>query len=379
MLRVLVAGGGIGGLCAAVALRQRGHEVVVFERAPELRPVGAGLTIQINAMRALARLGLSEAVAEAGQVVHAAALRDASGAQLSRMSLDGPARRYGVPSVALHRAALQRVLLEAMGPLPLRLGVAVTGFVETSSEVRVSLSDGTTATGDLLIGADGIHSAVRAHLHGAAVPLYAGYTAWRGVCDNGGIQPPELTSESWGRGARFGLVPIGGGELYWFAVANAPPHGRDGADVKGELLARFGGWHSEVPAAIEATPKERIFRTDLSDRPVLTRWGQGRVTLLGDAAHPMTPNLGQGACMAIEDAVVLQRALGEVPGVAEGLRRYEGLRVRRTAKTVNLARRFGRMAQWSNPAAASVRDALMRLTPGSLAERQLRWLYDFDA
>jgi 2-polyprenyl-6-methoxyphenol hydroxylase-like FAD-dependent oxidoreductase len=175
----------------------------------------------------------------------------------------------------------------------------------------------------------------------------------------------------------MGLVPIGEGKLYWFAVVNAPAHGRDGPDLKAELLSRFGGWHPEVPRAIQATPADRIFRDDLHDRPPLPRWGQGRVTLLGDAAHPMTPNLGQGACMAIEDGWVLAACLGEEPDVAKALRRYESRRLKRTASTVRLARRMGKMGQWSNGLARGLRDALVRITPRSVAERQVRGLLDF--
>lgn len=376
-LRVVIAGGGIGGLCAAVGLQQRGHEVIVLERAPELRPVGAGLTVQINAMRAFAKLGLAEQVAAAGQVIRRAAIRDAAGATLSQMAMDVLAEELGAPCIGIHRAALQGVLLAALHPSTVRVGTTVTGFTQEADGISVALSGGATLRGDVLIGADGIHSAIRAQLHGAAEPTYAGYTAWRGVCENTGIQDPEMTSETWGAGMRFGLVPVGPGTLYWFGVADAEPHGRDGADVKERLLASFAGWHREVGEAIRATPVERILRSDISDRPVLSSWGEGRVTLLGDAAHPMTPNLGQGACMAIEDAVVLQSALAEKADPAAALRLYESRRMERTAATVNLARKFGRMGQWSNGVARAVRDAMVQATPAFIAERQMRWLYDF--
>jgi 2-polyprenyl-6-methoxyphenol hydroxylase-like FAD-dependent oxidoreductase len=243
----------------------------------------------------------------------------------------------------------------------------------------VKLADGSALEADLLIGADGIHSAIRAQLHGASEPDYAGYTSWRGLCENTAIAPPDAIIESWGEGARFGMVPVGPGKLYWFAVADAPAHQRDGADVKAELMARFGTWHGEVVGALKATQPERIFRTDITDRPVLRSWGAGRVSLLGDAAHPMTPNLGQGACMAIEDGLVLASALSEKADPAEALRLYEDRRRERTSATVELARKFGKMGQWSNGVARAVRNAVVHATPHFVAERQVRWLYEFEA
>lgn len=376
-LRVIVAGGGIGGLAAAVALGRRGHEVEVIERAPELRPVGAGLTVQINAMRALAKLGLAEKVAQAGQIVRTAEIRNWDGESISQMNLTALSEELGAPCVGIHRAELHKILLDALATPP-RLGVTVTSFVEEKDQVVVKFSDGNSRTADLLIGADGLHSAVRAQLHQDGEPTYAGYTSWRGVCDNNGVTDPSTLIESWGDGSRFGLVPIGPGKMYWFAVADAPANERDGADVKKELLARFGSWHREVKAAIEATAAERIFRTDISDRPVLKTWGRGRVTLLGDAAHPMTPNLGQGACMALEDAVVLDSALGEKSDPEAALRLYEDRRRERANTTVEMARKFGRMGQWSNSVARAVRNAVVHATPAAIAEKQVRWLYDFN-
>lgn len=377
-LRIIVAGGGIGGLTAATACSQRGHGVQVLERTPELRPVGAGITVQINAMRVMARLGLAEKVAAAGQIMRWARICNWDGAALSKMELAELSEELGAPCVAIHRAALHSVLLEATGPERVRLGAEVKHFSEGENGVSVELASGEKLEADLLVGADGLHSAVRAQLHGAAEPTYAGYTSWRGICDNDGIVPPDLTTESWGKARRFGLVPIGGGKLYWFASADAPPNERD-VDVKTELLARFGGWHREIPTALKATRAENILRTDISDRPVLERWGEGRVTLLGDAAHPMTPNAGQGACMAIEDGLVLANSLSEKADPAAALRLYEDRRRERTAATVELARRFGKMGQLSNGFARAVRNAIIHVTPKFLAEHQLRWLYEFEA
>jgi 2-polyprenyl-6-methoxyphenol hydroxylase-like FAD-dependent oxidoreductase len=171
-------------------------------------------------------------------------------------------------------------------------------------------------------------------------------------------------------------VPIGFGEIYWFAVADAPPDGRD-TNVSRELMARFGSWHEPVAAIIEATPAERILRTDIYDRAPIDCWHSGRVVLLGDAAHPMTPNLGQGAGQAIEDAVVLDDCLARAATIEDALTRYEQRRVARANGIVRASRQFGAIAQWSNPVAAWLRDRLMSLTPPSAAIRQASRLMEY--
>jgi 2-polyprenyl-6-methoxyphenol hydroxylase-like FAD-dependent oxidoreductase len=216
---------------------------------------------------------------------------------------------------------------------------------------------------------------------GADQPRYAGYVSWRGVTPAGSVPAPAGMSEAVGRGKRFGLAPAGSDQLYWFAVANTPAGGRDG-DAHRELLERFGSWHAPIPAVIAATPADHIVRTDIVDRPPVTRWHAGRAVLLGDAAHPMTPNLAQGACQAIEDAAALADALAAVTGprgtqdaaIEAALQRYESQRVARANALVVASRRFGSIGQWEHPVAATVRDWVLRLTPPSFQLRQMRRL-----
>ena len=371
---IVIAGAGIGGLTAALALRARGFAVRVFERVPTLRPVGAGLTLQHNAMRALASIGLDEAVAAVGHRLTRMHVRGWDGRVLQRLDAEAAAVRWGAPMIGVHRAALHRVLVERVGD-DLTLGAAVTGFEERGDGVRVALSNGETVDAAMLVGADGIRSVVRAKLHGEAPLRYAGYTSWRGVCGDRGVVGDAVPGETWGRGLRFGWVPVAEG-IYWFAVADAPEGGADAGDPREGLRAHFKGWHAPVEALIGATAADHIVRTDIHDRPPLRAWGRGRVTLLGDAAHPMTPNLGQGACQAIEDAVVLARELAR-DATSEGLRRYEAARIPRTTRVVNEAWRFGKVGQASNPLLCTLRDAVVALTPDAAAVRAVDWLYDF--
>lgn len=379
--RVVVAGSGIGGLSAALALRQVGlDDVTVLERAPALGEVGAGITVQTNALSALRTLrpDLADAISSAGQVLTAGAILDARGRTLSELAVAEVAAAVGgPPPVALHRATLQRLLLEACRPLEPRLGREVVGFDAAGGQLTVRLAGGGEERADLLIGADGLHSAVRAQLLGREAPRYSGYTCWRGVTDETCGWPGDRAAEVWGPGARFGIVPIDGGRLYWFATHSEPAGGRDD-DAHAALLRLFGGWFDPIPRLVAATPRERVLRNDIADRPPVDRWGAGPVTLLGDAAHPMTPNLGQGACQAIEDAVVLARTLAAGrDDLAGALRRYEALRAPRTRAVVERARRLGKVGQWRNGLARWARDLALRATPARQGRAMVEELFRF--
>ncbi|RKH33331.1 FAD-dependent monooxygenase [Corallococcus sicarius] len=371
---VLIAGAGIGGLTLACALHRAGLRATVLERADALRQVGAGLIVQMNAALALRRIGLCDAVVAEGARAEQSLILVPSGARITTVDVGALQRELDTPMVAMHRARLQAVLHAHAGPPEaVRLGVAVTGFQDDGARVTASLSDGTTVSGDVLVGADGLRSAVRTGLLGEQPTRYSGYTSWRGVCPAAHLVPPGRFSETWGPGARFGIVPIGHGEVYWYATLNAP---MGTEDAPGQTLAvlreRFAGWHAPIADLLAATPPERVLRTDIHDRPPLARWSRGRVTLLGDAAHPMTPNLGQGGCQAIEDAVVLSECLAAPGPVEDALRAYEARRVTRANQMVVRSRQVGRMGQWENPAARFVRDAMFRLIPTRMAVHQMR-------
>jgi len=377
-MRAVIAGAGIGGLTMACALAQRGVDVVVAERATVLEPVGAGITVQANAMVALRRLGLTDAIAAEGVALTEVAMLDTGGRPLgAAVDVGALSAQLGAPTVAIHRARLHHVLLDAARITP-RLGATVVSYEARDGGVRVRTTAG-DLDGDLLIAADGLHSAVRAQLVRDGEPIYAGYTSWRGVTTPDSISPPARSTESWGRGMRFGIVPIGHGRVYWFAVAVAPPGGTDGDDVKAELTARYGGWHAPIAEIIAATPAAAIVRTDIRDRDPITSWHSGRVVLLGDAAHPMTPNYGQGGCQAIEDAIVLDRHLAEHDDLEAALTAYERDRVARANGIVIGARRLGRVAAWTSRPACALRDLALRATPKRAVLRQMRKVLTFPS
>jgi 2-polyprenyl-6-methoxyphenol hydroxylase-like FAD-dependent oxidoreductase len=386
LAKVVVAGGGIGGLTAAIALRRAGFEVSVFERAAELGEVGAGLLLAANAQKSLAKLGLAEAVARLGTPASAGEIRSWRGEVLANIPAAELEKKIGTPSAAVHRADLQALLAREVGEGTLRLGAEVESFEQNKSGVRVKFADGGHESADVLVGADGLCSRIRTGLFGSEEPRYAGYTAWRAVVDpKEELLPWGTGFESWGRGARFGCAHIGDWRVYWFATANAPEGEKDGppgslAGTKAKLLRLFSGWHWPVADLVQAAEEDTILRTDIYDRePLGERWGEGKVTLLGDAAHPMTPNLGQGACQAIEDAVVLARCLGERGATAESLRSYERLRSDRVAMVVRRSRRVGMVGQVKNPAICWLRDRALAMIPSKAQLRQLEEVVGYEA
>src|SRR5215472_5755384 len=341
----LIAGGGIGGLVTAIALQRAGMNVSVFERVKQQQEAGAGLTLWANAMHALQQIGLPDLLPSIGQPLSRSCILSWQGKILSEAPMKALAERYGTPLVAVHRADLLAALLKAVGNNVVQSGVACTGFRQDEKAVHLQLASGEEVTGDLLVGADGIHSSMRAHLFGAAKPRYAGYSAWRGVAS---ITPEgwneQVTTETWGNGKRFGLVPLSQGRIYWYATLNAPegtPDPQTGR--KGRLLKLFSTCHAPVPAVIEATDDDAILHNDIYDLPPLTHWSRGRVTLLGDAAHAMTPNLGQGAGQAIEDALALATCLTREFSVSSALQAYERQRLRRANAIARRSQRLGQV------------------------------------
>lgn len=375
--RALIIGGGPGGLTAAIALRRAGFDAAVFERARDAADAGSGLTLWPNALKAFDMLGIADKIREVSLLTSGIAMRTWDGAKLFEAAAGSDASESS-SGVAVHRAELIAALRQARGGGPDRYEEC-TGFSQDAEGVTAFFADGSEARGDFLIGADGLKSVIRARLFGEGRLRYAGYTVWRGVARFDLVEQVGLTSM--GRGAQFGLFPMSGGRVYWFASANAPEGGRDWeVGRKRELVGRFGNWHVPIRAVIEATDESAILRNDIYDRDPLARWGNGRVSLLGDAAHPSTPNLGQGACQAVEDAVVLGNCLREADGDIEGaLRAYERRRIPRANAVTMQSRRLGRLGRWRHPVACWLRDTLIRATPERVRSQQLKWMFSFEA
>jgi 2-polyprenyl-6-methoxyphenol hydroxylase-like FAD-dependent oxidoreductase len=344
--QAIVAGGGIGGVSAALALHRAGIDVTVFERAPAFTEVGAGMSLWPNATRVLASWGVLDQLLSLGEPFSQFNLLKPDGGRISIVSMTG----FATPGMCIHRADLHRALRQ---PLPDRCvapNECLESFSQDARGVTARFASGLEGTAAYLIGADGINSVVRSQIHGSESPVYRGYHIWRGVAPEvPGIVRGHI-SETWGSGRRFGILPMGQGRVCWYATRNGPPSKPEDPEArKIDVRNLFKDWHNPIPALIEATRPGDIIKTDARDRKPLRKWGDGRVTLLGDAAHPMTPNVGQGACMAIEDAACLSKCLERHPGAVPALRAYEKMRGPRTAHIARQARRVGAIGQWENP------------------------------
>lgn len=370
-LTAMVVGAGIGGLTAAHALRRAGWQVEVYEQAPEIGPVGAGIGIAPNAVKALDHLGLGADLREHGRRQEGLEIRARSGRRLAHLPADRIERRYGAPFYALHRASLHRFLLGGLGETTVHANHRATTVTTDAKSATVTFrtpAGPLTSTADLVVVADGVNSRLRGELFpDHPGPDYAGYTVWRGLVPGTVLDVPAVLSETWGRGARFGIAVLDD-RIYWFACENMAEHSEP--EPRLDLLAtRFRGWHDPIPQLIAATPEDALLRHDVYYlRAPLRSFVRGRVALLGDAAHAVTPDIGQGACLAIEDAVVLASAM-EQKGVDEGLRAYDTIR---RPRTQGMARSSGWLAgvlQTSNRAAIRLRDAVALATPTALLTR----------
>jgi 2-polyprenyl-6-methoxyphenol hydroxylase-like FAD-dependent oxidoreductase len=390
-MRIAIIGGGIGGLTAALTLRQFGFEPAIFEQAPELLEVGAAILMWPNAMRILHRLGLAESIREHGGPLDEALWLSHDGRQLNRFRLP----QSDEPAVALHRAELQQLLLDALTPESIHLGHAFEKFENHSAGMVAHFTNQPSIECDVLVAADGLHSRARTQLLNDGPPIDRGYVAWRGVAPYAPKSlPPASAIEIHGKGQRFGIGPLGSGKVGWWCSINTaresevipPAESPDHHERAREQLAQlFAGWCDPINELIQSTPVVALVRNPVLDRAPVRKWGTGCLTLIGDAIHPLTPNLGQGGCLAIEDAVVMARCLkkyaadGKAPAIESALRRFERLRLSRTATVARFSRLYGVVGQWENQAAMALRAAVLSAVPRSVVQRLLRWTFDYDA
>jgi len=372
----IIIGGGIGGVTAAIALKQAGLDVTVYERADELREVGSGLPLWTNALRTLHVLGLTAELGNLGVQVTSVRVTTWNGDTLADTRNDKHLKKLGTITIVVHRAELLSLLLKTLGEDNVHLGMTCVGYTQDATGVSVRFADGQQVRGDILIGADGIHSVIRTQLFGMIKPRYVGYTCWRGLAHT---TRTNLETWSWGKGCQFGITPMSQGRAYWFVQKYAPEGEVDKpGERKNSLLEQFHDWHDPIPAVIEATAETDILRNDIYELKHLNQWGIGRVTLLGDAAHAMTPNLGQGACQAIEDAVALANCLKGSTNIVVSLQNYEKQRVTRANRITRLAHFIGQAVQWDNPVLSVPRNIIIKSTPVSMAIKQFMWLLDYQ-
>ncbi|MET9442206.1 FAD-dependent oxidoreductase [Streptomyces sp. NPDC006610] len=357
--RAVVIGAGIGGLTAAAALHRRGWRVTVLERAPSLEPVGSAISLAPNSLRALDVIGAGDEIRDLAAAQGDGGLRAPDGRWLSRADTRAAAERFGGPLVLLHRATLVDLLAARLPADAVRTAVEarLADPGDARRPARVSTPDGELEA-DLVVGADGIRSAVRGRLFpDHPGPVYAGFTTWRLLLPLPGLR--FSSHETWGRGRMWGTHPLKDGRVYAYAAAMTPAGHRAPDDERAELLRRFGDWHEPVPAVLAAARPGDVLRHDVHHIATpLPAFHRGRVALLGDAAHAMPPTLGQGGNQAVEDAVVLALRTGGA-SVADDLAGYTAARLPRTTGIARKAVRIARVNMAGSRAAVAARDTLL--------------------
>jgi len=366
--QILVIGAGISGLATAVALQRRGHGVSVIEERTDASS-GAGISIWPNALAALDELGLGDAVRDAGGRVTAGALRWRDGSWLRHPSPQRLVKALGEPLVVIRRSTLTKLLGDALADGTVHTGLSAREFVTTADGVRVTLSDSTTRDASAVIGADGTRSMVARHLNGALADHYVGYTAWRGVADC--TIDPDVAGEVLGPGIEFGHVPLGSDCTYWFATERAPAGHVAPQGELAYLRARYESWTDPVPAVLAATDPDDVLRNDLYDRAEARQWSRGPVVVVGDAAHPMRPHLGQGGCQGLEDAAVLARFVGGDDNLAGAFGRFAAFRRPRVRALVRESKLVGQIVNLRPAVLSGLVGRATVLAPEALMTRHL--------
>jgi len=373
--RIGIVGGGIGGLTAAIALSRLGEfEVVVFERANESSPRGAALLVWSNALLALSSIGLAEKVEAAAARLDVTEVKNVGGDVLSSLPIGEWSERVGAPTVVIRRPVLLDILGAALPSDVVRRGASLRSYALSDRGVRLLFDDGATEHVDALIGADGLHSVVRRQLLGDAPTRDGGYDAWVGIAP----QRPEgirrgVATATVGDGPRFWTAALQDDSVFWYATLNPRSRRTRARDQEG-LRDVFRAWHSPIEELVASTPASDLIRTQIRDRAPVQEWGTGPITLLGDAAHPSTPDLGQGACQAIESAVVLGECLRASAPIAERFRDYERRRMQRTAAISRLCWMTAVNSTVEGSLTCRLRDTAIRIGLESVARSSLRWI-----
>ena len=378
MIPIAIVGAGIGGLTCAVALRRLGFEAHVFEQAAELGEVGAGIGLWRGAVRCLEAIGVGDAFWQARVCpFEYAEIGTPDGRVLTRFDVTRMTR--DAPCFAVRRALLHAALAAELDGTPVTRGARCVELDQDADGVRLRFANGDEAHARIVIGADGLRSAVRAAVVGPREPRYSGETCYRGLAPLA-VRELGALREVQGAGQRCAVHPLDATHVYWWATRRTPEGVEESpAERKTVLQRSFGHWKFGYPEALSATPADAILKNDLYDRPALRSWTAGRVTLLGDAAHPTTPNLGLGGCMAIEDGLVLARAIAENAGDhTRAFAQYERERMGRTTRAVRMSSTFGRLGSVTSPAAVRLRELATSAMPTRYLARSFRQQVAYD-
>lgn len=371
---VNIIGAGIGGLTIALTLQQKGLNVKIFESSAEIKPVGAGIIMANNAMQVFQKLGIQDKIEKAGNKISYMKITDTQLNNISVVDLTEYEKKYGVHNIAIHRGELQKILANEVGYDNINLSKRLSK-IEKTEVFKLTFEDNSAVESKLVIGADGIKSVVRNQLFQESTLRNANQKCWRGICE---IDLPEKyhneLNEAWGKGKRFGFVKISNQKVYWYALTNSKNTKSDEVN----LTEMFSEFHSDILKIISATGKKQIIVSDIIDLKLIYKWQGENVCLIGDAAHATTPNLGQGACQAIEDAYVIGKLLGSGLSIENTFEDYEKLRRKKAHSIVNTSWTIGKIAHIENRFGVWLRNFAMKSLPKSANKKQLDMIFNLN-
>ncbi len=371
-IRIVIIGGGIAGLTTALCLEYYGYKnYIVYEQAPEFKEIGAAISLWPNALKVYKKLGLYDQLMEKWGEINTAFIKTDSGKVLAKTK-----PKYDLPLVCIHRADLHSVLFKSIPKEKLHPNYKLKEIKIIQNVSKVYFENGDEISADIIIGADGINSIVRRFIINDGTPIFRGYNIWRGIAELRDV-PSGYSSETWGKGRRVGIVPIKDNKFGWWVTVNEDENQTDeptGAIRK--LLELFGQWHQPIPQLFENSPE--IIKNKIGDRLPTKGWSKNNIVIVGDAAHPTTPNLGQGACMAIEGAFLLSKCLTLNSNNQSAFKKYEELHFKRSADIIKQSLQNGKIGQLENSIAIKSRDTLMKCLPEKLTLKMLDKFFDYD-
>ena len=370
-MRAAIIGGGIAGLTMGIALQKFNIGFDIFERAPQLNEIGAGIGLYPNALNVLQKLGVAGEILRNGFAADRGQMMNQSGKVLYLLDAEKMKVKYGYPFLAIHRALLQKILAERVRQDCFHLNKDLMSISKATNEI--TFTDNVTYTPDLVIGADGINSKTRQLIFGNVPLRYCGQTGWRGTVNFALPEPfnscgTEIIGND--RAVRFGFSKISNGTVYWFATKKSEPNQTDNPKtLKQSLLSMLKKFPPVVNQVIESTDTKNIIRTDLYDFKPIRTWHKNHVVLMGDAAHATTPNLGQGACQAIEDAYSLASFLSEESSIETAFKQYQSARIKKATNVVNTSYLYAKLL--NSAIGTAVFKTIFRFTPKTIVERRL--------
>nr|WP_295934610.1 FAD-dependent monooxygenase [uncultured Dyadobacter sp.] len=365
-MEVAIIGAGIGGLATALALKTAQIPFRIYEGAPALAPVGAGIMIANNAMQAFRTWGIAGQIAAAGNRISVMNLTRPDLRPISSINLGWFEQRSGLHNIGIHRADLHNILVNAVGMDRIVLNKKLRTISQGGATCQLSFEDDTKVEAAYVMGADGLRSRVRGVLFDNCELRNAQQNCWRGVTDfHLADQYHHELNEAWGKGKRFGFVRLNERQVYWYLLID-----HDLAATSSDVYAHLDDFHPLVTEIIQATPASGWIAAPIFDLKPMEQWSDGRVCLIGDAAHATTPNLGQGACQAIEDAYVLGELLKTLT-LDEAIRRYPSVRMSKAHYVVETSWRIGKMAHLRSPLMIGLRNLMMRATPQRINRKSL--------